>query len=135
MGFGWDLRSTKRTSGFSAIGQAIYFRDCANLSVVMVGGGTRYRYHFNNQFSGDINLLAAVIAWERMRIRIEEWHISTYYKYEYYIFPLILLGVNYHFKNDMTVGTNFTLLPGTTDLDNMYWILFGTFQISFPIFD
>lgn len=141
IGFGWDFRSAKRTSGFSPMTQAMYFRDCSDLSVAMVGGGTRYRYHFNNQFSGDINLLAAVIAWERTRIKlettggIEKWHIRKYTKFEYYIFPLFLLGVNYHFKNDMTLGTNLTLMPGTTDLDDMYWILFAMVQLSFPIFN
>ncbi len=125
IGLGWDFRSIKRTNGFSLISQAIYFRDCGNRGVAMLGGGTRYRYFFNNQFSGDINLLVTLSAWET-------WKAN---KYKYSILPFILLGANYHFKNDITLGTNFTLMPNTPNFNGAFWILFGTLQISFPIFN
>jgi len=62
----------------------------------------------------------------------QQWYTSTY---NYDILPLILLGVNYHFKNDRILGMNFTVDPKNSSFDATggFWILFTTLQLSFPI--
>lgn len=126
IGLGWDFRSTHKKNGFSAITKAIYFRDCDDRGFFMLGGGGRYRYFFTEQWSGDINALITLSAGQ-------EWYTGNYH---YSILPLILLGANYHFPNDIRVGSNFSLAPRNTSFDatGEFWILFTTLQVSFPIF-
>jgi len=125
VGFGWDFRPIQKQNGFSFITKAIYFRDCDDRGFFMLGGGTRYRYFFNKYLSGDINAMTMLSAGQ-------QWRTSTY---NYAILPLILLGVNYHLKNDMILGMNFTVTPKNSSFDATggFWILFGTLQLSFPI--
>jgi hypothetical protein len=125
IGVGWDFRTIQRENGFSLITKAIYFRDCDDRGFFMLGGGTRYRYFFNKHFSGDMNAMAMLSAGQI-------WYTSTY---NYSILPLVLLGANYHFENDMIWGMNFTVAPKNSSFDATggFWILFVTLQLTFPI--
>ena len=125
IGFGWDFRNIEKKNGFSFITKAIYFRDCDDRGFFMLGGGSRYRYFFTKHFSADINAMAMLSSGQ-------DWEDSYYY---YSILPLILLGGNYHFKNDMILGMNFSIAPQNAAFTatNGFWILFGTLQITFPI--
>ena len=126
IGIGYDFRNHWHWKSLSPIVKGIYFKDCDNRGFFILGGGCRYRYFFSERISADINAMVS-IAWG------QQWDKS---EYATSILPLILIGPNYHFKNEIILGANFTLAPRNTSFDatGSFWILFTTLQVSFPIF-
>lgn len=125
VGIGYDFRTRSTKRGLSCATKLVYFRDCDDRGFFMGGGGARYRLTFGKYFSTDLDALAMVSAGQ-------EWDSS---KYNFSVLPLIMLGGNYHFANEITVGTNFTVAPKNTSFSATggFWILFTTLQVSFPI--
>ena len=125
VGIGYDFRKSSGQSGFSGLTKLVYFRDCDDRSFFMGGGGVRYRYMLGTHFSIDLNALLMLSAGR-------DWDTD---RYNYSVLPLVLLGTNYHFKNGIALGTNFTVAPRNTSFSatSGFWILFTTLQVSVPI--
>ncbi len=125
VGVGYDFRAKSTEGGFSGATKLVYFRDCDDRGFFMGGGGVRYRWMLGECFSTDINGLAMLSAGQ-------QWKTS---RYNCSLIPLILLGSNYHFANDITLGANFTVAPRNRSFDATggFWILFTTLQLSFPV--
>jgi len=125
IGIGYDFRKKGTKNGFSLITKGVYFQDCDARDFFVLGGGAKYRYMLSKQFSADCNGMIMVSAGQ-------DWSQS---KYNYGILPVILLGSNYHLKNDVTIGINLTLAPRNTSFSatSSFWIIFTMLQFSFPI--
>ncbi len=125
IGIGYDFRKKIARSGFSGIIKAIYFRDCDFRPFILGGGGVRYRYMFIPKLSVDANILGMLIAGQ-------DWQASAY---NFSFTPFPMLGLNYHFKNEIMLGVNFTLSPKNEShsATGGFWIIFTMIQLSFPI--
>ena len=125
LGIGYDFRSQSTQNGWSILTKGVYFQDCDARDFFTLGGGARYRYMLSKRFSADLNAMLMLSAGQ-------EWQLN---EYVFGWLPVLLLGGNYHFENDMTAGLNLTLAPRNTAFSatSGFWIIFTMLQISFPI--
>ena len=122
---GLDSRKDTNTPGFSLLGKGGYLQDCANETVYLVGGGGRYRAFIRERVSLDANLYVfmadAYEAWGDGENRVSK------------TLPVANLGINYHLKNNKTIGTTVTYIPEDTAIAATSGtdLLFFTANIAF----
>lgn len=102
IGAGYDFRDEGNKSGLSFLISGMYFKDCADRNMIVLGVGGRGRLMVSDNFSLDLNLLPSL----------------GFIDGDKAFLPVVTAGVNYHFTPTFSTGLTFAFVPAFNDQDS-----------------
>lgn len=102
LGLAYDFRDEGNKSGFSFMVSGMYFLDCANRNMFVLGAGGRGRLMVSENFSLDLNLLPSLGVIDGDKTFL----------------PVVTAGLNYHFTPTFSTGLTFAFVPAFNDQDS-----------------
>ncbi len=102
IGLAYDFHDEGNKSGFSFMVSGMYFLDCANRNMFVLGAGGRGRLMVSDNFSLDLNLLPSLGIIDRDKAFL----------------PIVTAGMNYHFTPTFSTGLTFAFVPSFNDQES-----------------
>lgn len=99
LGLSYDFREEGNKSGFSFLISGIYFKDCADRNMFVLGAGGRGRLMVSENFSLDLNLLPSLGVIDGAKAFL----------------PVVTAGLSYHFTPKFSTGLTFAFVPAFND--------------------